>query len=125
MLQLIADLFQYQVWADSQLVAALKAHPRAAADDRIRELLHHIVAVQRYFLQKPIAGGPVPPLAEIEVLFRETAQLAPADDLPTDHLLQAVLHSQHHRGQIATRLRDLGGSPPTVDYIVWVRKRSR
>lgn len=37
-------------------------------------------------------------------------------------LTQAALHSQHHRGQNATRLRELGGEPPTVDYIVWVWK---
>jgi uncharacterized damage-inducible protein DinB len=34
-------------------------------------------------------------------------------------LLQAVLHSQHHRGQTATRLRELGGEPPTIDVILW------
>jgi uncharacterized damage-inducible protein DinB len=34
-------------------------------------------------------------------------------------LVQVVLHSQHHRGQVASRLRALGGTPPTVDYILW------
>jgi uncharacterized damage-inducible protein DinB len=33
--------------------------------------------------------------------------------------LQAVMHSQWHRGQNATRLRELGGEPPTLDLIVW------
>ena len=35
-------------------------------------------------------------------------------------LVQAVMHSQHHRGQNATRLRELGGEPPTTDFIVWL-----
>jgi uncharacterized damage-inducible protein DinB len=35
-------------------------------------------------------------------------------------LLQAIMHSQHHRGQNATRLRELGGEPPTTDLILWV-----
>jgi uncharacterized damage-inducible protein DinB len=34
-------------------------------------------------------------------------------------LTQMTMHSQHHRGQNATRLRQLGGTPPTVDLIVW------
>lgn len=34
-------------------------------------------------------------------------------------LTQCALHSQWHRGQNATRLREIGGSPPAVDLIVW------
>lgn len=34
--------------------------------------------------------------------------------------LQVVLHSQYHRGQINSRLREIGGEPPLVDYIAWV-----
>ena len=33
---------------------------------------------------------------------------------------QVTSHSTHHRGQVNTRLRELGGEPPPVDYIVWV-----
>lgn len=34
-------------------------------------------------------------------------------------LTQCVMHSQHHRGQNAVRLRELGGPPPTTDLIYW------
>jgi uncharacterized damage-inducible protein DinB len=34
--------------------------------------------------------------------------------------LQVALHSTYHRGQANARLRDLGGTPPLVDYIAWV-----
>lgn len=34
-------------------------------------------------------------------------------------LAQSAMHSQHHRAQNATRLRELGGEPPTTDLIVW------
>ena len=34
-------------------------------------------------------------------------------------LTQAAMHSHYHRGQNATRLRELGGVPPTTDLIVW------
>lgn len=37
-------------------------------------------------------------------------------------LTQAVMHSQYHRGQNATRLRELGGEPPLTDYIAWYWK---
>ena len=37
-------------------------------------------------------------------------------------LMQAAMHSQYHRGQNATRLRELGGEPPLTDLIVWYWK---
>ena len=37
-------------------------------------------------------------------------------------LTQMAMHSQWHRGQNATRLRELGAQPPTVDLIVWYSK---
>jgi uncharacterized damage-inducible protein DinB len=36
-------------------------------------------------------------------------------------LTQAAMHSHYHRGQNATRLRELGGAPPGTDFIVWLR----
>ncbi len=33
---------------------------------------------------------------------------------------QVVMHSEHHRAQNATRLRELGGAMPVTDYIVWI-----
>jgi uncharacterized damage-inducible protein DinB len=38
-------------------------------------------------------------------------------------LTQMTMHSQWHRGQNATRLRELGAEPPTVDLIMWYWKR--
>jgi len=37
-------------------------------------------------------------------------------------LLQSVTHSLYHRGQNATRIKQLGGKPPLTDYIAWVYK---
>jgi uncharacterized damage-inducible protein DinB len=37
-------------------------------------------------------------------------------------LTQCAMHSQWHRGQNATRLRELGVEPPPVDLIVWYWK---
>lgn len=35
-------------------------------------------------------------------------------------MLQVAFHSAYHRGQANTRLRELGGKPPLVDYIAWI-----
>jgi uncharacterized damage-inducible protein DinB len=35
-------------------------------------------------------------------------------------MLQVVMHSTHHRGQVCTKLKELGGEPPLIDLIVWV-----
>jgi uncharacterized damage-inducible protein DinB len=37
-------------------------------------------------------------------------------------LAQCAMHSHYHRGQNATRLRELGGEPPGTDLIVWYWK---
>jgi uncharacterized damage-inducible protein DinB len=34
-------------------------------------------------------------------------------------LLQIPMHSHYHRGQVNTRLRELGATPPLVDFIAW------
>jgi uncharacterized damage-inducible protein DinB len=38
-------------------------------------------------------------------------------------LVQLAMHSQHHRGQCMTRLKDLGGEPKNVDWIIWLWKQ--
>lgn len=35
-------------------------------------------------------------------------------------LIQVTAHSTYHRGQINTRLRELGSEPPLTDFIAWV-----
>jgi uncharacterized damage-inducible protein DinB len=40
----------------------------------------------------------------------------------TEALTQCATHSHYHRGQNATRLRELGGEPPLIDLIVWYWK---
>ena len=35
-------------------------------------------------------------------------------------MMQVPMHSTYHRGQVNTRLRELGAEPPLVDYIAWL-----
>jgi uncharacterized damage-inducible protein DinB len=44
----------------------------------------------------------------------------PASISVAETMQQIPLHSLYHRGQINARLREVGGEPPTVDYIVWI-----
>ena len=37
-------------------------------------------------------------------------------------LTQCAMHSHYHRGQNATRMRDLGAEPPLTDLIAWYWK---
>ena len=154
MLDMIRSLYAHQAWADASLIGAIRKHEEAARDETLRKTLHHIVVVQRaflsLFLKEPFdyAGEMRTPEAtqEVERLFREiqVRQMAFLDHLQEADLsqpfdmpylpgakltngeahMQVVMHSQHHRGQCATRLRSLGGEPPTVDYIVWLKNRS-
>jgi uncharacterized damage-inducible protein DinB len=39
-----------------------------------------------------------------------------------DALVQGAMHTQHHRGQLMTRLKDFGGEPKNVDWIIWLWK---
>lgn len=149
----LAELYAHQEWADSKILEAVKAHPGAAEDQDLRTRLHHIVTVQRGFLavlqNSPfdVAAEMRAPgsFAELEARFHEAhagaaefvgsideVAAARMIDMPWipglrlsvwQAMLQMVMHSQHHRGQCAMRLRELGGVPPMVDYILWLKER--
>ena len=42
---------------------------------------------------------------------------------PTDlsqQILQVIMHSTYHRGQVNKLIRDADGEPPLTDYIYWL-----
>ena len=47
----------------------------------------------------------------------------PCEITVAEGLVQAALHTQHHRGQCMTRLKDFGGEPKNVDWIIWLWKQ--
>lgn len=53
-----------------------------------------------------------------EHLAREFGTVHPATLSQT--ILQITSHSTYHRGQVNTRLREIGGEPPLTDFVVWV-----
>jgi uncharacterized damage-inducible protein DinB len=50
------------------------------------------------------------------------AQLGRTFATPTlaETIFQVTSHSTYHRGQVNARLREVGGTPPLVDYIAWI-----
>jgi uncharacterized damage-inducible protein DinB len=151
MFAMIRDLFAHQAWADAQMWHYFGATAAAHNDQKVLELFGHIHAVQRFFLSavlsEPLTREELMkqmPLAELRDSYREYHIRADRflskmrDSHLTDHitvpwfpdfqpkvseaLTQVVMHTQHHRAQIAMLLRQLGGDPKPVDYIVWASK---
>ena len=52
--------------------------------------------------------------------FAKRAGFDPHPSTLGETLLQLPSHSTYHRGQVNIRLRELGATPPLVDFIAWV-----
>ena len=144
----LQDLARYQRWADGEHWKAIHANPALEGDAEVRKRLNHMAAACR--MLAGLARGEVPDralfeeresLEEIEAAMREategaertiaTVDLEEMVKLPRGPqgpfeapagalLLQALMHGQHHRAQNASRMRELGVTPPMTDYILWV-----
>jgi len=149
---MLRDLFLHQAWADREMLTAIAADAKASEDRRIRDRLHHAHAVQRAFLSLFVGESPdvaqlQEPFASLDQLMmsvnayhervqqfveqRGDADLDDSIDVPWfsdarfslgEVMLQVVMHSQYHRGQNATALRDLNSDPPLTDFIVWLAR---
>ena len=150
MLDLLRQLIAYDAWADAQHIHVLFIYERVYADDGIRRKLEHIHAVQRIYLaffreETPDFNALQQPFHSPEALaasFREyhaaireesakwteewLREALPIDwfknNKPTraEAVMQVILHDQSHRGQNATRMRDLAWKPPLTDFVIWV-----
>jgi uncharacterized damage-inducible protein DinB len=151
MLPMIRDLFAHQAWADAEMWRYFGATPAAHTDKKVLELLGHTHAVQRFFLSA-MQGEPLTreeltkeiPLPDLRDSYREyhiqadrflskmrDSHLQDVVTVPwfpdfqprvSEALTQVVMHTQHHRAQILMLLRQLGGGPKPVDYIIWTSK---
>ena len=153
MLALLQDLVRHKAHANASLLRAVRNHEAAARDTEIRALLHHVILANRFwfslmrgelFDSKKESRAP-DSLEEIVQLYRNThtqelawiaglqgADLARTIETPflpgqtfsiEQALLQVCMHSHGHRAQCATRLRQLGGIPPSMDFILWLKDK--
>jgi len=150
---MLKDLILHKGYANASLIKAIRQHEPAAQDPELTKLLHHIILANRYWLflilGLPFAAeeqSRIPESLEaIAALYREThaqevewlsqvqehdlARILQTPFIPdlvcsvAQAMMQVCLHSQGHRVQCATRFRSLGGEPPTLDFILWLKKR--
>jgi uncharacterized damage-inducible protein DinB len=152
--------FAYDEWANREVLAAIRAagganHSsanRGSANHRSLQLMSHILAAERVWLdrlkQQPqsVPVWPEPDLAQCEALAAELGgfwleflDLITAGDVSqsisykntkgeewtstiVDVLTHVVMHSAYHRGQIATHMRASGQTPAHTDFIHGVRQ---
>ena len=153
MLATLRNLFCHQAFTDAALLNAIRRHETAARDQELRTLLHHTLLAHRYWIHisqgLPFSVDEettVPDSIDgIVARYRSTqveemvwldglreSDLARALESPFfpgrliamgDALMQVCMHSHGHRSQCATRLRALGGDPPSLDFILWLKDR--
>jgi hypothetical protein len=150
---MLERLIQHKGYADASLLRAIRQNDSAAHDGDIRRLLHHSILANRFWLMQNLGRpflleeeSRVPDSLEVLVIrYRDThvqevgwvSQLEDADLgkqlesslIPggrcsvAESIVQVCMHSHGHRSQCATRLRGLGGTPPALDFILWLNNR--
>jgi uncharacterized damage-inducible protein DinB len=153
MIDLLHDLIRHKAYANAALLKAIRRHEPAAQDPELRRLLHHIILADRFWLLLTLGHpflqeeeSPVPESLEaIAARYREThtqelewwSGLRESDlarTLETSFIpghrysiaqaaMQVCMHSHGHRAQCAARLRLLGGTPPAMDFVLWLKER--
>jgi uncharacterized damage-inducible protein DinB len=145
--ELLRELARHQAWADNEHWKALHSNSALLEDAEIHKRLNHMVmavrmltALSRGETPDPSGMKDVEPADQLEAALgaanRElmdalnTVDLQKMIALPRGPrgpweapagvlLLQAITHSQHHRGQNASRMRQLGATAPMTDFVVW------
>jgi uncharacterized damage-inducible protein DinB len=153
MLSYLRELMDYVEWANAVFFNAWGKSPARDQEEMRRRVGHIIGVQQGFLsiLRGEAPGGPPSgPPDSFEALkqravtchagLREfAASLDPETMARTvripwfpdppcvitiaEALVQVAMHSQHHRGQCMTRLKDLGGEPKNVDWIIWLWKQ--
>jgi uncharacterized damage-inducible protein DinB len=140
--------FSYDAWANHEVLAAIRA---ADVDERSLQLMSHIVAAERLWLerlQQQPQSTPVWPKLSLEQCEAQAAEMErrwseylgsiDGNFWPTisyknskgetwtstvlDILTHVTMHSVYHRGQIATHMRANGKDPAYTDFIHGVRQ---
>jgi len=145
--ELLLDLARHQSWADSAHWKALHDNGALLEDQEIRTRLSHMIVALRTLTSLARGETPDPsamkdsvPADQLETAQRKanaeliealnTIDLETMITLPRGPqgpwkapagvlLLQAITHGQHHRGQNASRMRQLAATPPMTDFVIW------
>jgi uncharacterized damage-inducible protein DinB len=153
MLTFLRDLMAHAEWANWMFFQAWENSPARDHDELRRRLSHIIGVQSGFLavLRGETPGGPRSgPPDSFEILkaravsshvglgdfvgklqpetLTHTVRIPWFPDPPcvitvAEALVQAAMHTQHHRGQCMTRLKDFGGEPVNVDWIIWLWKQ--
>jgi uncharacterized damage-inducible protein DinB len=153
MLAVLRDLMAHAEWANAVFFHAWGKSPARDHEELRRRLDHLIGVQQGFLsiLRGDPPGGPTggPPRTFDELKARAQTVHAglgefaasldneglsrmvrihwfpdpPCVITVNEAMVQVAMHSQHHRGQCMTRLKDFGGEPKDVDWIIWLWKQ--
>jgi uncharacterized damage-inducible protein DinB len=152
MLDFLRNLMAHAEWANAVFFHAWGGSPARDDEEMRRRLSHLIGVQQGFLamLTDKEPGGPKPgPPDTFDELktraqtghagLRNLVATMPSEKLSqtirvpwfpdppcvitvAEALVQVAMHSQHHRGQCMTKLKELGGEPKNVDWIIWLWK---
>jgi uncharacterized damage-inducible protein DinB len=143
-------LFAYDDWANREVLVNLRA--AHAPSPQVLRFIAHILSAQRLWLERLTGREQSLPVwpeftleqceaqaADLALLWKNYLQAKREEDLAEsiiyrnskgeswssrkdDVLMHVIMHSTHHRGQIASALRAAGLAPAYTDYIHGVRQ---
>lgn len=150
MLERFKLLFQYELWANRRTLRSLQDAAERGAGERL--FAHILAAQEVWLTRlrgRDSTGMGIWPPHHLDDSVRRLEALAEAinaflseideaflekeivyrnqtgrefRNTPNDILTHLGLHSQHHRGQIALQLRQLGQTPAVTDFIAFRRE---
>jgi uncharacterized damage-inducible protein DinB len=153
MLTFLRELLAHAEWANAVFFHAWAKAPARDHEEMRRRVDHIIMVQQGFLMTlrgEPLGDPPAGPPASFDDLktrarachagLRDFAAALDAEGLArtvrivwfpdppciitvAEALVQVAMHTQHHRGQCMTRLKDFGGEPKNVDWIIWLWKQ--
>jgi uncharacterized damage-inducible protein DinB len=150
MVQHLQRLLRYDEWANQEVLASLRS--ATPPPTRSVKLMSHILSAERIWWERLQGKKQTLPVwpdlslaqcgaegAEMSVRWKKYLSEKSAADLsvtvsyknskgedwssrPDDVLLHVVMHSAHHRGQVAADMRAAGFAPAYTDFIHGVRQ---
>lgn len=145
-------LFNYDHWANTEVLSVLKEHEAFEYAGTTTSLMSHLVAAQEVWYRRikelDVTGFEIWPAYSLEdqqrkckTMFGRWQELIKKHEndldviisyknssgtafktILSDILHHVIIHGQHHRAQIAIRLREGGIDPPVTDFIFYTRK---
>jgi len=151
MIDWFQELLEFDRWANARVMDYMETLPEPS--EQAQKLMAHIMIAREAWLNRclqrpfsPADSFPLYPLTECrrlnEDIFKRWSDfLSGAGDLSkrityttfdgkpyesslSDILNHVVNHGTYHRGQIAAKVRELGGKPVSTDYIYYTRTKN-